>query len=206
MNYSQIISETASKHFNVGDEFKENDYEENVEICKQDSLPFAVGAMNVTGDLNLGMMIRSASLMGAERFFYYGRKKYDKRSTVGAQKYLPVIHYPTLTKGNVEIWQKAGSKYIPIFVEQTESALGLEMPVNNEVWSMVEDMGKPLFIFGSESEGIPNDFMLGILTSMPGFILSLPQRGVLRSFNVSSAMSVVCWEYTRHFNLRRNLR
>ena len=83
VNYAKINKETLSNHFNVRDEFKDNTVAENVAICNRDRLKFSVGCINITGDLNIGMMIRSACLLGAENFYIFGRNKFDKRSTVG---------------------------------------------------------------------------------------------------------------------------
>ena len=93
VNYAKINKETLSNHFNVRDEFKDNTVAENVAICNRDRLKFSVGCINITGDLNIGMMIRSACLLGAENFYIFGRNKFDKRSTVGAEKYINIVQY-----------------------------------------------------------------------------------------------------------------
>ena len=93
VNYSKIIADTASNHFNVRDEYKNNTYEENIEISATCRRKFSVGCINITGELNIGMMIRSACLFGAENFYIFGRKKFDKRSTVGAEKYINIVQY-----------------------------------------------------------------------------------------------------------------
>ena len=93
VNYAKINKETLSNHFNVRDEFKDNTVAENVAICNRDRLKFSVGCINVTGDLNIGMMIRSACLFGAENFYIFGRNKFDKRSTVGAENYINIVQY-----------------------------------------------------------------------------------------------------------------
>jgi tRNA G18 (ribose-2'-O)-methylase SpoU len=92
VNYSRIIADTASNHFNVRDEYKTNTYEQNVAITVSEQRRFSVGCINITGELNIGMMIRSACLLGAENFYIFGRKKFDKRSTVGAEKYINIVY------------------------------------------------------------------------------------------------------------------
>jgi len=194
VNYQQIINETASKHFNVADIYKDNSYEENIELCKQDRLPFSVGLINVTGDLNVGMCIRSACLMGASNFYTFGRKKFDARSTVGAEKYMNIVQY------NYEAPLHA-DEYIlndllklnhPILLcEQGGVELG-SIECDNE-YLRVRD-NHPLFLFGSESHGIPEI----ILNQTNNFTkVSIPQRGVLRSYNVSAAMTIIVWDYLR---------
>lgn len=51
VDYSKIIADTASKHYNVRDEYKENTYEQNVEIQRSQSRTFSVGDMNIIGNL-----------------------------------------------------------------------------------------------------------------------------------------------------------
>ena len=186
MNYSDVINETASRHYNVADEYKDNTVEENRAICDKQSLPFSIAVMSVAGDLNIGMMMRTASLLGASDFFIFGRRKYDKRSTVGAQNYINVHRYPMDVKSLHDVCQDTG--YQPVFIEQG----GLTLPLTEGEWNRMPT--KPMFVFGSESDGIPEDI---IYTFPHAPIISIPHRGVLRSYNVSSAMSIVTWEATR---------
>ena len=186
MNYSDVINDTASRHYNVADEYKDNTVEENRERCRKDSLPFSIAAMSVAGDLNIGMMMRTASLLGARDFFIFGRKKYDKRSTVGAQNYINVHRYPMDVKSLHEVCQD--TEYQPVFIEQG----GLTVPLTEGEWDRMPT--KPMFVFGSESDGIPEDIMY---TFPYAPIISIPQHGVLRSYNVAAAMSIVTWEATR---------
>jgi tRNA G18 (ribose-2'-O)-methylase SpoU len=191
VNYQQIINDTASKHFNVADGFKDNTVEENIQICEADRLPFSVGVINVTGDLNVGMMIRSACLMGASNFYIFGRKKYDKRSTVGAEKYINIVQY------NYEAPLHADQSILHdlltldhhiLICEQDGFELGeLECDLT---FKNIKNK-HPLFLFGSESHGVP-PIIADRFTK-----ISIPQRGVLRSYNVSAAMNIIVWDYLR---------
>ncbi len=194
VNYSEIINETMSRHYNVRDEYKDNTVEENRRICRDESLGFGIAALNLTGDLNIGIMIRTASLLGAEKFFIFGRRQYDKRSTVGAHKYIDMerpgeFSFEYLMKICDE------NDYIPVLIEQGGGDIRrLEEAFST---SYVRDH-KPLFIFGSESEGIPEFIIEDIVKWFPiSLRFSVPQCGVLRSFNVSSAMTIVTWEWSR---------
>jgi len=54
-----------------------------------------------------------------------------------------------------------------------------------------------LFLFGSESHGVPQ-----IISDERAFAkVSIGQRGVLRSFNVSAAMNIIIWDYVREIHL-----
>jgi tRNA G18 (ribose-2'-O)-methylase SpoU len=191
VDYKKIIDNTASKHYNVADIYKNNAYEENVKICQNDRLPFSVGLINVTGDLNVGMMIRSACLMGASNFYIFGRKKFDKRSTVGAEKYINIVqyNYEAPLHADQQILEDLLTLDHHIFIcEQGGVELGtFECGLTYKKIKNKE----PLFLFGSESHGVP-DVIANQFTK-----ISIPQRGVLRSYNVSAAMNIMCWDYVK---------
>jgi tRNA G18 (ribose-2'-O)-methylase SpoU len=190
VNYADIIADTTSKHYNVHDQYKHNTIEQNVEICKSDRLKFSVGCINITGELNIGMMIRSACLMGAENFYIFGRNKFDKRSTVGAEKYINIIQH-TFTDP-----LHADQKICDVLMEPEQAQFDILLCETGErtigkysnVWN---DVVNPLFLFGSESHGIPEI----IRTEFSQ--ISIPQRGVIRSFNVSAAMNIIVWDYIK---------
>jgi tRNA G18 (ribose-2'-O)-methylase SpoU len=208
VNYTKIIAETNSKHYNVRDEYKNNTVEENVDICKATSLPFSVGMINVTGELNIGMALRTASLLGAENFYMFGRKKFDKRSTVGAEKYINIVQhtYDDSLNADQQILEDLRTLAHTNRILLCEHG-GRELCHDNEVFYTCST--KPLlFLFGSESHGIPelisnqkveSSYDLGWNYEFER--ISIPQRGVLRSYNVSAAMAIVCWDYVKSVHL-----
>jgi tRNA G18 (ribose-2'-O)-methylase SpoU len=183
MDRATIIQESLSNYWNVRDEYKTLNINELKDICLKDARPFAVCAINVTGDLNLGVMIRTACLMGAERFIVYGKKGYDRRSTVGAQNYIDVVKAGSIDRyGNHDIDY---SEFFP-----TMNRYGYE-PVFCETggesiyeFDFTPTGLKPCLVFGNEGMGIDPQLMVGQK------IVSIPQRGVLRSLNVCAAASI----------------
>jgi|LakMenEpi03Aug12_release.lakeMendotaPanAssembly.Ray.scaffolds.fasta_scaffold115828_5 tRNA G18 (ribose-2'-O)-methylase SpoU len=215
VNYKKINKEILSNHYNVRDEYKNNTLQENVNICKADRLPFSVGMINVTGELNVGMALRSASLLGAENFYIFGRKKFDARSTVGAENYINVVQYvfDDPINSDEDIYQKVVDLYLEkhdiVLCEHGGAQLGTfswAKLIEDSHGFMVDgtlikakDYSKytPLFLFGSESFGTPK-----CLLENHSFIkVSIPQRGVLRSFNVSAAMNLIVWDYIKETHL-----
>lgn len=198
VDYSKLIAETASNHYNVRDEYKQNTYEQNVAISLSEQRKFSVGCINITGELNVGMMVRSACLFGAENFYIFGRKKFDKRSTVGAEKYINIVQYAFddpidadelinerlmyLLKWNSVVLCEHGGKELGTY--QTKQMYK-------------EELENPIFVFGSESHGLPDV----VAQNEHFYKVSIPQRGVLRSFNVSAAMNIICWDYIREVHL-----
>lgn len=200
VNYAKINKEVASNHYNVRDAYKNNTVEQNVAICNNDRLKFSVGCINITGELNIGMMIRSACLFGAKNFYIFGRNKFDKRSTVGAENYINIqqfVYNEPLSADaeiNAELTSLSDTKHDIILCEHGGISLG------SFTWKDTISPVKgitPLFLFGSESHGIPEIISKNILFSA----VSIPQRGVLRSFNVSAAMNIICWSYVQEMYL-----
>jgi tRNA G18 (ribose-2'-O)-methylase SpoU len=164
-----------------------------------------VGCINITGELNIGMMLRSASLLGAENFYIFGRKKFDARSTVGAENYINIkqivfddpIHADEHILAELRELNKTHSV---ILCEHGGYMLG-----GNDYKMAYEGRPSPLFIFGSESHGIPKLITDQVVNDgYPEYEfdrISIPQRGVLRSFNVSAAMAIVCWDYLKEMKL-----
>lgn len=186
--------DTLKTCFNVHDHLKHLSVAELREINEADRLPFAVCAFNVAGDLNIGVMLRTACLMGAERFLVLGKRSFDKRSCVGSHNYIPVdrIGSPDLRSGDFTITPSQFKEvmeqfnYTPIFIETGGGTIeNIDVSVYNTT--------KPCLILGSESYGIPDD----IIGDAARY--SIPQLGVIRSLNVSSAGAIAMWEFNRKF-------
>jgi tRNA G18 (ribose-2'-O)-methylase SpoU len=185
------INEDLIANYNVLDGYKFLSLEEVKEIQQKDSLPFAVCGFNIAGSLNIGMMIRTALLMGAEKFIVFGRRAYDRRSCVGAQNYLPIERIEGYDEdGNFsktkfdQAMDTLG--YMPVFIETG----GIDIRNLDYIKTFNK---KPCLVFGTESEGIPEN-IIG-----DGIKMSIPQLGVLRSLNVASAASIAMWEFSKFY-------
>lgn len=174
-----------SVDWNIDNQHKGKSLEEIQQFQRDKSLPFGVCALNITGDLNVGIMARTACLTGASKFFVYGRRRFDRRSTVGAQNYIDIVRQDGLNDDgsyDVDLFYNMmdNHNFVPVFIEQGGMSVSRHNPVN---WPVA-----PCYVFGNEGEGIP-EYLI-----RPGFpVLTLSQRGVLRSYNVSSAASIVMY-------------
>jgi tRNA G18 (ribose-2'-O)-methylase SpoU len=198
VNYSEITKQTASEMYNVRDEYKANTYEQNVAISISEQRPFSVGAINVAGELNIGMMIRSACLLGAENFYIFGRKKFDKRSTVGAEKYINIVQYVFDDPIHADAEINERLEYLLPWNNVVLCEHGGTIVGSHKAKQLYQsEFMRPLFVFGSESHGLPE-----VVANNPHFYkLTIPQRGVLRSFNVSAAMNIILWDYLKEMYL-----
>jgi tRNA G18 (ribose-2'-O)-methylase SpoU len=157
-----------------------------------------VGAINITGELNIGMMIRSACLLGAENFYIFGRRKFDKRSTVGAEKYINIVQYTFDDPIHADTEINDRLEYLLKWntVVLCEHG-GTEVGSYKATQKYKAEFQKPIFVFGSESHGLPEV----VVNNQHFYKLSIPQRGVLRSFNVAAAMNIILWDYCKEMFL-----
>ncbi len=175
--------------YNVHNLFQGMDNDKVKNISLKMSLPAALILFNVDGGINISMSIRSAALFGFSDVYIVGRRKRDKRGDVGACNYIRVHQVETIDTSYFE-----DNNLMPIIIEQNGHPLE-EMDFhpyfpntnNNSIASKVA------FIVGAEQEGVP-DY---IKKDIP--VITISQYGVMRSFNVAMASSIVMYEYTRQW-------
>lgn len=194
------LAQSLSEH-NVLPEYKELTMIQRQEVCKNDRLNFQVAILNVTGELNIGTIIRNSLLMGATKVLIIGRRFYDKRGTVGSEHYINVERIESMkdeitidTDNVLKIFNDRSLS--PIYIEQG----GIEIPNFNwvDIISTINASGQiPVLVVGNENRGVPNK----LLNNNIGVTVSLPQKGVIRSYNVGVASGMVmldmvssmCW-------------
>lgn len=165
-------------------------------VYKMAAKKAAVLCLNVQGEPNIGMIVRTASLFGMGQVYIVGRKHYDKRPTVGMYNYIP-IHFEKASIGHnseeldtnhiITFLHELQEKYQLIAIEQSENSVPLQ-----KLGQILAREKPPLFIMGSESNGIPPEILSEIEN-----IVTIPQWGVGRSHNVANAFSMVAWEWAK---------
>lgn len=159
--------EKETNNLNVINEYKNLSSCEINEIVKNDrnrDLNYAICALNVQGNLNIGNMIRTSHICGASKFIIFGRRKYNKSSAVGTFHYMDIDkvdglkkelkHFDFSKKMSSEeyksiLWngfdEVAFKKYmkennfIPIFIEQNNDSVKLN---NNVIKSIFQNINK----------------------------------------------------------------
>lgn len=193
IDYQKLANADISasiSNLNVHDHLKGHTVEKLRDLCDMDRLPFGVCVLNITGELNVGTIVRSALLTGARKVGIVGRRKYDKRGTVGSYNYVEVDRVEGLNEDGITIdpdvfwgWMDTNN-FFPVFVEQGG------MMLDEVDWDYFESNHMPrqtCLVFGNENRGIQDD----LLIDPRGEIVSIEQRGVIRSFNVASAAAIV---------------
>jgi tRNA G18 (ribose-2'-O)-methylase SpoU len=184
--------------WNVVDQYQYMDPQQIKEEYSKIASPVAVACLNLSGDMNIGTMMRTSSLFGVGKFLMLGRKFYDRRSSVGTQHHIPHERI-YMMKGKdkdeldeesvLDILREQQKNHTIVFVEQHASSVPLTKlhTLNFEL--------PPLFVFGSESNGIP----ASLLSLENSYSVVIPQQGLGRSHNVAIACGIVLYEWFRVF-------
>ncbi len=221
-NYSELLIAEEMKSFNVSDHLKSLSLPEIQSVQKATGMSVEVMCLNVTGNLNIGTILRTAVVMGFYKAHIVGRRFYDKRSTCGAENYLDIRREDCLTSDGIKIDSEKVYNYLidhrlyPIFIEkptdQRIETIDIDSYVDHHLVDDLRNTNHNLcVVFGNESDGIPDWLMAyhrlyfyspdGGVRMRPGKIVEIPQYGVLRSLNVASASAIVLQKIaTKVFN------
>lgn len=193
---SKLSQPSKLLKYNVHDCYQNLSQEKVKNISTKYSLPCCLMLYNLTGDINIGMAIRTAAIFGCSDVYVVGKKHYDKRSEVGASNYINIHRYETFEP---QLFEKLN--LIPIIVEQG----GIPM----EEFSFFEHNLLPhllphtlphntkcVFIVGSEDCGFSSKFLKSMRNCKT---ITISQYGVMRSLNVGVAASIVLYEYMRQY-------
>lgn len=193
IDYAEIVKEDLKQEFAVLDAYRDMTVEETAAEQANATFPFSVCLLNVTGELNVGSVVRTSCTMGAEEVIIFGRRRYDKRSAVNAWAYQKITRIDGLLEDGLTIDSSAfwnfivTNKFLPIFIEtggEPLHAMRWQAPLK-----FANKMGwKILLVLGTERSGIPTDILENQL------VVSIPMRGVLRSMNVGHAAAMVIWD------------
>ena len=164
---------------NIVDAMKGMDEERIRMIYKENSLPFAVCVVNLTGGLNTGIIFRTANAMGAERIFYFGKKHFDKRSAVGIFNYSTVEYI-----SDFEELKNFKQKYVFVGIENN-----IPDAISEREYTYKRNS---LFFMGEEGYGLDKEIL-----DLCDDKIFIPQIGTVRSLNVSTAAGIIMYGYSR---------
>jgi len=179
MNTSKQLS------FNVATCYQTNPLTVLKKISSKLKLPIHILLLNLGGDLNIAMAIRTAAVMGCSDVWIVGKRRYDSRPEVGAKNYISVHKIDSIENPKSFFDEKG---ITPVLIEQHGK------PLDNFKF---REFDKPIcFIMGSEAYGIPAEWLC---LDIPR--ITIPQYGMVRSLNVTNACGIVLYEYTKQLKI-----
>ena len=164
---------------NVTDQLAWAKREDILETINPHKIPVSLLLVNIDRDNNIGNIIRSANTFGVQEGLIYGRKKFDRRTSVGAEFFMKFRHIRFIE----EIAPLKQEFDIVLGLEQTPDSVelhGYQWPQNAKI----------LIAIGHEGTGLPPEVL-----SLCDTTLEIEQYGTTRSLNVSVATGIVLYDY-----------
>ncbi len=169
----------ANSKRNVTDQLAWAKREDILETINPHKIPISLLLVNIDRDNNIGNIIRSANTFGVQEVLIYGRKKFDRRTSVGAEFFMQFWHIRFVEE--LETLQQEFD--IILGLEQTSDSVELhsyQWPQNAKI----------LIAIGHEGTGLPQEIL-----DICDTTLEIEQYGTTRSLNVSVATGIVLYDY-----------
>lgn len=135
--------------------------------------------VNIGYDFNIATIIRNSNAFSAAKVVIYGRKRYDKRGTVGTHNYTHVINKQSFTE-----FRETLQGYHVVGIDNVPNA----KPLEDFIWPK-----KPVaMVFGQEQIGIPEEIL-----AICDDVVYIRQYGSVRSLNVGTASGIAMYDFCR---------
>lgn len=142
--------------------------------------PFGVAIENVTHDLNIGSVVRTANAFAASEVHIVGRRRWNRRGAMVTDRYQHVRHHADAAA--LAAWA-AGRDQVLIGVDNLPGAVPLE----------TFDLPRAcVLLFGQEGPGLTEAARAACPT-----VLSIAQFGSTRSINVGAAAAIAMHAWVR---------
>lgn len=164
---------------NLIDEYKGLANEQVFAALNNKRTPLEIAIENVEHDFNIGSIVRTANSFNVSKVHIIGRKKYNRRGAMCTDKYLEILHHPTI------------ESFIKTQTNRELVAIENNTPRARELHSKQFQPNTTL-IFGSENNGITE-----ALLNKAHDVRYIESFGSTRSVNVGAAAAIAMYEYTR---------
>ena len=166
---------------NVIDRYKNWPTESIKRDLQRTANPFAVCMEHWQGDFNISTLIRNANAFNAEKVFYLGKKRFDRRGTVGSHHYVDLV----FLDGGVSKLVDLKSKYTIVAIDNN---IPNTYKLSEFDWNMLEK--PPLMIFGEEGIGITTETL-----KIADYSVEISQHGSVRSLNVGTSSGILMYSF-----------
>ena len=168
---------------NLIDEYKGLTNEQVFNALNKTRTPLEIAIENVEHDFNIGSIVRTANSFNVSKVHIIGKKKYNRRGAMCTDKYLEIIHHPTIE--DFLITQQ--DRELVAIENNTPRAL----PLHSKCFTK-----NTTLIFGSENNGITPE-LLALATD----VRYIESFGSTRSVNVGAAAAIAMYECIRQIVL-----
>lgn len=164
---------------NLIDEYKNQSNEQVFDALSKKRNSLEIAIENVEHDFNIGSIVRTANSFNVSKVHIIGKKKYNRRGAMCTDKYLEIIHHPTIDDF---LKTQTGRELVAI---ENNTPRARELHVKSF---------KPntTLIFGSENNGITEE-----LLEKAHDVRYIESFGSTRSVNVGAAAAIAMYEWTR---------
>lgn len=165
---------------NVKDEYKFLDKDEI--IASIDRVPMVNVCMNLTSDFNKASIVRANNVFGGSNVVIVGKKRFDRRGTVGTHHYEHIRHHedPLFV---IEALKNDGYKIFAIDNVESQNPISAYDAVFPP---------KSAFFYGEEQLGLPQE----VIDNCDQMVY-ISQYGSARSLNVAQAAAVIMFAYSQ---------
>ena len=140
--------------------------------------PLHIAIENWQHDLNIGSIVRTANAFNVAAVHIVGKRDWNRRGAMVTDKYLTVIHHPTVE--DLKTW--CDEKKLPL--------IGIDNIDGSEPIESVDIPRDVVFFFGQEGAGMSEQAVKACSK-----LLAITQYGSTRSINASAAGAIVMYAW-----------
>ena len=168
---------------NVVDKYKDWSTESIKKDLQTKANPFAACMEHWQGDFNISTLIRNANAFNARKVYYLGKRRIDRRGTVGSHHYIDFIHLD----GGVSELVDLKEHYTFVGVENNVPGT---LKLHEFDWLSLEK--PPLMLFGEEGVGLTQETL-----EITDYCVEIPQYGSVRSLNVGTTSGILMYDFVQ---------
>lgn len=158
---------------NVIDKFKDISTEDIKTELQKTALPGGCFMNQIEGDFNFSNVIRTANAFNMSKVFYYGKKRFDRRGTMGTHHYTDVQYL-----SSVDDIKKLKDEYRFVGLENNITKPTIDI-------NRYKFAANSIIIIGEENAGLTNDIL-----DLCDDLVEIPTFGSVRSLNAATAAAI----------------
>lgn len=170
---------------NLQDEYKGLSNEQVFDALAKRRSVLEVAIENVEHDFNVGTIVRSANNFNVQKVHIIGRHKYNRRGAMCTDKYIEVVHWPTVEEFAKD--QKARGREIVAIENNTDRV----KPLSDKKFVQATTL-----LFGSEGSGLTPEIL-----AEADDVREIESFGSTRSVNVGVAAGIAMYQYALQWML-----